>query len=445
MRIQWIVVAVLLLSLPGFAAAPVPPERRSAVVRAVEKAGPAVVNVSTARIVRRSIDPFFEFRDRFFDDTFREFFRRHSRPYVQNSLGSGVIISPDGYILTNAHVVTRATKIKVSLADKSQYEAELLNVDSDVDIALLKIEPEKKLPVAPIATSADLMIGETVIAIGNPFGLQNTVTTGVISATDRSIRAHGREVFKNLLQTDAAINPGNSGGALLNIRGELIGINTAIQAGAEGIGFAIPIDGALASACDLIDYRLLKRIRIGVELEKKEGGTVIVNVEPASPAAAAGLKPGDRIVSVDDRAVSSIFCFRRLIVRRDPGDTVKLGVRRGEKVLSVELTLGRIPEPSPVELAKKKLGLDVQDLTEELGEALGLKEEAGILISGVEKKSPAAATGLRPSDVIVHVGRHRVKNVRQLGMLLKDLDAGQQAGLLIVRNRRLYRAVIRAR
>ncbi len=438
-------VLVLLISTVSQAAPPVEPERRNAVVRAVERAGPAIVNVNTARIVRRQIDPFFEFRDKFFDDTFRHFFRQHSQTIVQNSLGSGVIISKDGYVLTNAHVVMRATKIRVTLQNKEQFAAELINVDPEQDMAVLKIRPKRPLAVVPLGTSSDLMVGETAIAIGNPFGLANSVTTGVISAKNRSIKANGREVFSGLLQTDAAINPGNSGGALLNITGELIGINMAIRAGAEGIGFAIPADAALDSACELIDYRALKRIHLGMKTSRTRQGVVITEVEPDGPAADAGLMVDDRISKLGEEPVSSKFCFRRLILRREPGDTVTCVVRRGPDVLRLRVKLGRVPELSLRQLAKKKLGIDVQEINKELGEALGLKEEAGVLIANVEPGGPGHAAGLRRSDTIVYVGRYRTRSIHIFGMLLKELKPGSRLPVTIVRKRRLYRSVITSR
>jgi len=439
MRTPLILSALFLAALPTVhAAAPLEPERRSAVVR-------AIVNISTKQIVRHRIDPFFEFRDRFFDDVFRDFFGRHTRTYVQNSLGSGVLISADGYVLTNAHVVMRASEIKVTLRDKKQFVARLINVDPDHDLALLKIRAKASLPVVPLGTSSDLMIGETAIAIGNPFGLENSVTTGVISATKRSIKAGDREVFSGLLQTDAAINPGNSGGALLNIKGELIGVNTAIQAGAEGIGFAIPIDSAMQSACDLLDYRALKRIRTGFETTKAKGGARIKSVQPKGPADTAGLRPGDLIVRIGGRPVAADFCFRRLIIERQPGDVVRFTVRRGSRTLEKKVKLGLIPEPSPRQLARKKLGLDVQDLTKELAQAVGMQPGAGVLVTDVEKRGPADAAGLRPSDALVYIGRRRVKTVRDLGLLLKDLKPGTRVPVFIVRRRAMYRTAIMTR
>jgi serine protease Do len=427
------------------AAAPVEPSRRNAVVRSVQRAGPAIVNISTARIVRRQIDPFFAFRDPFFDEAFRDFFGRHSRQFVTNSLGSGVLVSPDGYILTNAHVVMRASKIKVTLSDKRQFEAELVNVDADHDLALLKVEAEKPLPVVPVGTSGDLMIGETAIAIGNPFGLTNTVTTGVISATGRSIRADEHQVFKDLLQTDAAINPGNSGGALLNIRGELIGVNTAIRAGADGIGFAIPVDAALASACDLLDYRLLKRIDLGIETKRQGAAVVIESVRERSPAEKGGLRRGDVIEKIDGESLLTDFCHRRLIARHNPGDRVTFSVRRGRTRRAVAVTLGEVPEPSPVDLAKKKLGVTVQALSDELAGALNLEAGSAVVIRQVEAEGPAAKSGLRATDAIVYLGRARIKTLRDLGHALKPLPARTRVSVLIVRRNRLYRAFLTTR
>jgi serine protease Do len=435
----------LALSALTRAAAPVEPSRRNAVVRAVERAGPAIVNISTARIAQRRIDPFYAFRDRFFDEMFRDFFGHQTRKYVTNSLGSGVIVSPDGYILTNAHVVMRATKITVTLSDKRQFEADLVNIDADHDLALLKVAAKAPLPVVPVGTSSDLMIGETVIAIGNPFGLTNTVTTGVISATGRSIRADEHQVFEGLLQTDAAINPGNSGGALLNIRGDLIAINTAIRAGAEGIGFAIPADAAIGSACDLLDYRLLKRIDLGIETERSKTQIVIRSVRANSPAARAGLKKGDVIAEIDGERLLTEFCQRRLIARHKPGDRVRFTVRRGRRTRSVDVTLGEIPEPSPVDLARKKFGVVVQELDEDLAGALNLEPKSAVLIREVEAGGPAATTGLRATDAIVYLGRARIKSLRDLGHVLKSLPAKTRLSVLIVRRNRLYRAFLTTR
>jgi len=231
----------LFFSSPGWGEQVFP--RENAIVRAVKNVSPAVVNISTSKFVGRNVNPFFSREnDDFFNKFFRDFFEPRKRQYVQKSLGSGVIIdSTHKYILTNHHVIVRASKIAITLANKKEFEARVVGTDPESDLAVLKIETDSAIPAITMGGSDDLMIGETVIAIGNPFGLSHTVTTGVISALNRSVRT-GTGVYHNFIQIDASINPGNSGGPLLNINGELIGINTAIYSGAEGIGFAIPID-----------------------------------------------------------------------------------------------------------------------------------------------------------------------------------------------------------
>jgi S1-C subfamily serine protease len=228
-------------------------DRRSAVVEAVERVSPAVVNVSTTQVIEQGSAPFPRFRDPFFDEFFRDFIEPRPQRFTRTSLGSGVIVRPDGHILTNQHVVLRASRITVTLADGREFEASLVGSDADSDLAVLKVDSTDPLPSVEMGTAGDLMIGEMVIAIGNPFGLSHTVTTGVVSATGRSLRSD-EQVFQDLIQTDASINPGNSGGPLLNIRGAVIGVNTAIYQKAQGIGFAVPIDRARRVVDDLISY-----------------------------------------------------------------------------------------------------------------------------------------------------------------------------------------------
>jgi serine protease Do len=236
--------------------------RRTPVVEAVKKVAPAVVNISTEKIVKRRINPFFDDYGFFFGDFFQNF--PSSRTYKRQSLGSGVLIDPKGYIITNEHVILPASKIKVVLVDGREFEGKLIGSDSKFDLAVIKIEAESDFPAIKIGKSIDLMIGETVISIGNPFGLSHSVTTGVISALNRTIVTDEKRVYSDFIQTDASINPGNSGGPLLNILGELIGINTAIYQKAEGIGFAIPIDKARRIVDDLIQSGYVHRAWLGI-------------------------------------------------------------------------------------------------------------------------------------------------------------------------------------
>ena len=239
--------------------------RRTPIVKAVERVGASVVNINTEEVAPAVRNPFRDSRNPFFDQFFKEFFP--SRDNNRRSLGSGVIIHPEGYILTNEHVVSKATIIKVTLIDKREFDARLVGSDIKSDLAVIKIETNENLPHVSLGRSDDLMIGETVIAIGNPFGLQHTVTTGIISALHRSIKGGGNRVYREFIQLDASINPGNSGGPLLNIEGSLIGINTAIFKQAEGIGFAIPINKAKRIINDLIRYGKVRRGWLGVSVQ----------------------------------------------------------------------------------------------------------------------------------------------------------------------------------
>src|SRR5213596_2830361 len=326
------------LALPAVAAArgaESDPERRSLVVQAVEKAGPAVVNVSTEQVVERRGSPFPFPEDPFFDQYFRDFFDLRPRRFTTTSLGSGVIVAPDGTILTNEHVILRASRIHVTLADEREFDAKLVGADSDSDVAVLRVQAGGELPHVTLGTSSDLMIGETVIAIGNPFGLSHTVTTGVVSAVGRSLHDEDR-TYTDFIQTDASINPGNSGGPLLNIKGELIGINTAIYGKAQGIGFAIPVDRARRVMKDLVSYGEVRRVWVGLvvqdltpQLAQHFGtrrGVVVAEIDPGSPAAGAGLARGDVITRVDGREVRSRDDFEQRV--EDRAEDSKLVVTR---------------------------------------------------------------------------------------------------------------------
>ena len=295
-------------------------DRESPIVRAVRKVSPAVVNISSSYEVRKRANPFSGFgMDPFFEEFFKDFFDpRFERRRESTSLGSGVIIDGKrGFILTNAHLIERSGNIKVVLEDEREFEAKIVGADPDSDLAVLQIDSPSRLPSIEMGSSDDLMIGETVIAIGNPFGFSHTVTTGVISAVNRSIRTDER-VFLDFIQIDASINPGNSGGPLLNINGDLIGINTAIYAKAQGIGFAIPINKARKIISDLIQYGEVIQTWIGItvqNLDKKlarylkvpgKKGVMVKSLEPGSPASSAGLKEGDIILAIGSNKIASV-------------------------------------------------------------------------------------------------------------------------------------------
>ncbi|MCX5649277.1 MAG: trypsin-like peptidase domain-containing protein, partial [Planctomycetota bacterium] len=419
-------------------------DRRTPVVRAVERAAPGVVNISTTQVVVQQFSPLLGMD---LPDVFKREFGDLFRPqrYVKNSLGSGVIISPRGYIVTNAHVVQQADQIIVTLADESQKKAELVSADPAADLAVIKIDSDKPLAAIPMGTSSDLMIGETVIAVGNPFGYQHTVTTGVVSALGRTIQPSPNFQYEGLIQTDAPINPGNSGGPLLNIRGELVGINTAIRAGAQGLGFAIPVDRVREIMIGLLCMRRPGAAWLGLHFRADCPGAVVASVDRGSPAAKAGLTANDRIVSVAGEAVEDAIQLETFILDRKPGDSIRLGVGRGETAHEMEIVLVEAPKPDGARLAKTLFGLDLQALAPDLAATMRLAVDRGLLVAGVEPDSPAAATGLRAGDVIVQVDRYRVADIETLGALLVQVKKGNRILFFVVRGQSVMQAALAAR
>jgi Do/DeqQ family serine protease len=399
-------------------------ERRTPVVVAVEKVSPAVVNIST--IVREQVRPSFPFsRDDFFRDFFPDFF---GREYTYTSLGSGVIIDGSkGHIITNHHVVARATEIKVIVSDEKEYKARILGSDPRSDLAVLKIEAEGRLPELHMGNSDDLMIGETVIAIGNPFGLSHTVTTGVVSALERSVRTDER-VYRHFIQTDASINPGNSGGPLLNIDGELIGINTAIYQKAQGIGFAIPINKARRIVKELLRAGEVRFPWIGVEIQEitremetffslQEGdkGVLVSDVFEGSPAARAGLKRGDVLVKIEGADLESPEDYRQVLSEYTPSDLLKITLLRKGKRQDIVVQPTAFPLDLALDLVFIRLGIKVGEMDRATKMRYG--QEEGVLIEEVTKDSEAGKIGLESGDLILKVN----------DILIKDLDAFKRA------------------
>lgn len=401
---------------PALAAQP-DPVRRTPVVEVVEKVAPAVVNIAAESIVRE-VDPFFG-----------PFFG--SRTHRAQSLGSGLIIDPNGYVVTNAHVIEGASRIVVTLLDGRELQAEVLGSDRDADLAVLKVEG-RNLPAVPLGPSQDLMMGETVVAIGNPFGLSHTVTTGVLSARGRSVPGAAEGVrFTDFLQTDASINPGNSGGPLVNLAGRVIGINTAIIQGANGIGFAIPADRAERVVEDLLRYgRLeplwtgLRLITIDPELARQEGfpinrGAYVERVFEDSPAARAGLQVGDLIVTVMGRPVTAREDITTALASVPPGTPVPLGVRRGATSLEISLRAIRPPKGLGLRVFERSVGCRVtQD------------RNGNLVVESVVRGSPADRKGLRSGDVLLAANSQPLEDLETLGReVLRSLDRG---GLLLV-------------
>jgi Do/DeqQ family serine protease len=388
--------------------------RETPVVRAVRKVGPAVVNISSVYEVRKRTGPFSGFgANPFFEEFFKDFFDpRFDRRQQYTSLGSGVIIDgKKGLILTNAHVIQKTATIKVMLQDEREFEAKIVGADPDSDLAVLKIDSEKQLPDATMGSSDDLMIGETVIAIGNPFGFSHTVTTGVISALNRSIRTEDR-VYNDFIQIDASINPGNSGGPLLNINGELIGINTAIYAKAQGIGFAIPISKARKIISDLIQYGEVKQAWIGIIVqdmdEKLAGylnvagkkGVIVTTVEAQSPAETAGVQEGDIMLSIAKKSIGSVEEYESVTKVLAAGDTVPAEIWRDGNKKAVTINTKLFPLELAEDLAFKLLGINVDELTQKNRQAYDISARDGVVIAKIKKTSYLARIGAQPGDVI---------------------------------------------
>jgi len=408
-------------------------ERRTPVVMAVEKAGPAVVNIRTEQIVKRRATPFFGFADPFFEEFFRDL--SPPRVYKTESLGSGVVIDPKGYVLTNAHVIEKASKIFVALPQRSkELEAKLVGMDERIDLAVLKIEGEGNFPYLPPARSDDLLTGETVIAIGNPLGLGHSITTGVVSARSRRLET-GAGAFSVFIQTDALINPGNSGGPLLNINGELIGINTAIARQAQGIGFAIPIDTARRVLGDLRQFGRVRPAYLGIvpgpvgaafARARGKGGVLVESVDGGSPAAAAGIRVADVVLSLDDEPVGAPDELNSLLQTYTPDDRLRLTLLRGTETLQVSVRMGRMPAGYALRYAEKVFGLA---LTEEGG---------GVVIRRVVEGSSAERLGIRSGDMVAQVDGETVQSVTEFERLLEGRFGRKPLRFLIVRGGRGY-------
>jgi serine protease Do len=400
--------------------APAPPvrraERRTPIVEAVEKIGPAVVNISAEKLVqqrRNSLDAFLGFDAR-------------PRGYKTESLGSGVILDSSGIVVTNDHVISGASRIWVTTADGRELEAKLEGADADNDLAVLAVNA-KNLTAVKIGTTADLMIGETVIAIGNPFGLSNTVTTGIVSAVHRTVTGESGRNYSDFLQTDAAINPGNSGGALVNILGELIGINTAIVGGANTIGFAIPIDRARRVVDELLHYGEVKSVWLGLRGTSVALGTLrsgargqglrVRSVYPNSPAARAGLKPGDVVISIDGRSIEGREDFDTALASAGTGRTLIVAFRREGEERTARLTTERTPDGLGLEILRRELGVVVRDTRN------------GPMVVSVTRNSLADGKGLDRGDLLLAVNNRKVKTVEELA---KSVEGGFSRSSLVL-------------
>jgi serine protease Do len=403
---------------------------------------PAVVNISTTQIVNNPMDP------QQMPEFFRQFFGNMPRTLRQHSLGSGFILRSDGYIVTNNHVVDNATEIKVKLADGREFPAKVVGRDPKTDIALLRVNATG-LPVLPLGDSNELQIGQPVMAIGNPFGLTGTVTTGIVSAEGRVI---GEGPYDNFIQTDASINPGNSGGPLVNQAGQVVGINTAIfsqSGGSVGIGFAIPIDMAKSVLPQLEAQGHVTRGWLGVSIQPvtdeiakamhlpKAEGALVAQVLPDSPASKAGVQPGDVITSFDGQRIAKAGDLPRLVAATKVGSTGTLEVLRNDKPMTLSLQIAEMPGNEQVAATtapKESLGLAVEPLTPGLANQLGVPDKTGVVVARVQDGSPAADAGIQPGDVIVEANRQPVKGVVDLRRVISQQKPGEAILLLIHRH-----------
>jgi len=425
-----------------------------------ESASPAVVNIRTVKTIKGGGRVFRHFKKGPFgdDDPMKDFFDRffdedQKRDFKQRSLGSGFIIDKDGYIVTNNHVIDNADKIVVILSDEKEFEAQIVGRDKNTDLALIKIELNHNLPVLRFGDSDTLKVGQWVVAIGNPFGLEQTVTAGIVSAKGRVI---GSGPYDDFIQTDASINPGNSGGPLLNMKGEVVGINTAIVAGGQGIGFAIPVNLAKNIIVQLKSTGEVTRGWLGVGIQdiseevaeyygiKEKKGVLVTEVFPGDPADLAGIKPKDIILSVNGKAVESARQLTSMIADISVGDKIQIKINRDGKAKTIDVKIAKREETkifgrSTQERKQSQLGIQASEITPETARRFNLKDTAGIIVVGVDPESKAAEAGLQVHDVIREINHKNITSLSDFNKMIDDIPEGETINLFI---RRLNRGFL---
>ena len=411
--------------------------RRTPLVLAVERARQAVVNINAQEVVRATPA----------DDPWQLFFGGRARDQVRTSLGSGFVFDERGFVLTNYHVVARGSRIQVSFDDGSDYTARVVGTDPGGDLAVLKIQGERKFPAAPLGVSSDLLLGEPTIAIGNPFGLNQSVSVGVVSALHRPVHAEGRSYY-DFIQTDASINPGNSGGPLLNADGNVIGVCSAVLATGQGIGFAIPIDRALRVARELQKSGGLADAWWGFDAEALDkeaaaalgakNGALVTSVEDSSPATNAGLRRGDAVVRVESSPVRDADELRFLLRDVPLGTRVILGVVRGKKELEVPITAAPLTAERAQGVFEARTGLSIAELSAREARQAGYDVQKSVLaVREVSRNSAASRVGLRGGDLVLAVNSAEVDTMKDFQKAISQARKSGRAVLLVQRGYRL--------
>ena len=423
--------------------------------RLAETVSPAVVNIRTVKTIKGGGPVFRHFqRDPWgrqgpFNDFFEKFFGENKQhEYKQPSLGSGFIIDREGYVVTNNHVIEDADQIKVKLGDDEQFDAVVVGRDSNTDLALLKIQSKKRFPVVEFGNSDELKVGQWVVAIGSPFGLERTVTAGIVSAKGRVI---GSGPYDDFIQTDASINPGNSGGPLIDMAGKVVGINTAIIASGQGIGFAIPVNMAKDIIAQLKSQGEVTRGWLGVAIQDLTGqmaeyyglkdrkGVLVADVFKEDPADAAGIQPKDIILEIDDHKVESSHELTALVAGLKVGDSAKIEIFRKGRKKTFTVKIGKRDDKRlaskqvPRQQPEEQLGLRVTDITPEMAQRFNLGETGGVIVTGVESGSKAAAAGVQVGDIIKEINHQSIESAGDYAAIVRKIKNGEAANLFIWR------------
>ena len=462
-KFTWYLVVMVMIGLLLGSGLPMATAAKNAPVRMVpqnfsalaETVSPAVVHIRVVKTVKSEGPAFGPFNRNPFGDNeqFRDFFSHRFGPqrrpeFKQPGLGSGFIIDKAGYIVTNNHVVDGADSIKVILKDETEYNAEVIGRDPVTDIALIKIEAKHDLPSVPLGSSDNLKVGEWVTAIGSPFGLQYTVTAGIVSAKGRVI---GSGPYDDFIQTDASINPGNSGGPLINMQGQVVGINTMIIAGGQGIGFAIPIDLAKSIVTQLKTNGQVTRGWLGITIQDLKGqlaeyygvsgkiGVLVASVVPGDPADQAGIQPKDIITEINGEEVTSSRDLTKLAANLGVGDTAKVTILRNGKSKTLEIQIGKRPMTmaSASESRQKEkqgeYGFKVTDLTPEMARRLNIEETSGVIVVGVAPNSQADTAGVQQGDLIIEINHKDIGSVKDFKALIDQPNKADGINLLVKR------------